>query len=131
MCFVHSSPYQPTAWDYILTLDNAKKNFTYFDKQICFIGHSHITKIIIKQDINYTTHTQQEVITRESERYIINVGSVGQPRDGNENACYTLYNTSRGKIYLCRVSYKIAVTQKKMLSAGLPPYLSNRLAYGQ
>jgi diadenosine tetraphosphatase ApaH/serine/threonine PP2A family protein phosphatase len=66
---------------------------------------------------------------KENCRYIINVGSVGQPRDGNSDAAYALLNEN--SIEIKRVSYDILSTQKKMREAGLPSFLIERLARGR
>jgi diadenosine tetraphosphatase ApaH/serine/threonine PP2A family protein phosphatase len=72
-------------------------------------------------------YTSAEI--REDHRYIINTGSVGQPRDGNPNACYVILRNNL--IEIKRVPYDILLTQKKMKDAGLPDYLITRLAKGR
>jgi len=64
-------------------------------------------------------------------RYIINIGSVGQPRDRDPRACYLIYDKAEGSLYLRRVEYDFTVTQKKMADLGLPRFLSERLAVGR
>ena len=63
-------------------------------------------------------------------RYIINVGSAGQPRDGNPLASYAVYDTDARKVWLKRVPYDVATAQKKIREAGLPEILAQRLEYG-
>ena len=65
-----------------------------------------------------------------NKRYIINVGSVGQPRDGDPRSCYALYDNERQELVIRRVDYNIAAAQKKIIRAGLPPRLAERLAHG-
>ena len=64
-------------------------------------------------------------------RYIVNPGSVGQPRDGNPEAAYALWDTEAATIQFGRIGYDVGATQKQMLQAGLPAPLAERLAYGQ
>jgi len=66
-----------------------------------------------------------------SKKYFINVGAVGQPRDNNPKAAYVIYDVEAGTIELRRLDYDIATTQKKILAAGLPERLAERLAYGR
>jgi len=66
-----------------------------------------------------------------SKKYFINVGAVGQPRDNNPKAAYVIYDVDAGTIELRRLEYDIAAAQKKILEAGLPERLAERLAYGR
>ncbi len=66
-----------------------------------------------------------------SKKYFVNVGSVGQPRDNNPKAAYVVYDVDEGTIELRRLDYNIEAAQKKILDAGLPPRLAERLAYGK
>ncbi len=126
---VHSSPKDPERWHYIEDKKSAVKNFPYFQQTCCFAGHSHIP-FITEQSHNGKTvmhFTSAEI--KEGCRYIINTGSVGQPRDGNPDACYVILSSDVIKIK--RVPYDILLTQKKMKDAGLPNYLITRLAKGR
>ncbi|MDD5014132.1 MAG: metallophosphoesterase, partial [Atribacterota bacterium] len=67
----------------------------------------------------------------KNKRYIINCGSVGQPRDGNPKASYGIYDLENGIVTICRVSYPIQLTQEKIINAGLPQSLADRLNYGR
>ncbi len=129
---VHSNPYAPSSWDYILSIDEAIYNFSKFEEQICFIGHSHQPVIYIEnEDVNYSTTTDTVIEIEEEHRYIINVGSVGQPRDSIPDSSFGIFDTE-AKIYqLKRVSYNIKKTYDKMLSSGLPEFLAERLLVGR
>jgi len=125
---VHASPCEPEKWNYLLTLSDAEINFKYMHTDICFIGHSHrpfIIEMSIAGDLKTNKH---EMYKTEGSRYIINTGSVGQPRDGDPRACYAIVDESR--IELVRVGYDIESTQKKMSEAGLPQTLIERLSLG-
>ena len=125
---VHASPCEPERWHYLLTLSDAEMNFQYMHTDICFIGHSHRPFIIEMSSAGGLRSNKLEMFKKEGCRYIINAGSVGQPRDEDPRACYALADESR--IELVRVGYDIQSTQKKMSEACLPRPLIERLSYG-
>jgi len=126
---VHSSPKDPERWRYLEGKESAVKNFPYFQQTFCFIGHSHIPFIAEQSNNGKTVLHYKSAEIREDCRYIINTGSVGQPRDGNPDACYVIL--SNDLIEIKRVPYDILLAQKKMKDAGLPKYLITRLAKGR
>jgi len=125
---VHSSPKDPERWRYLESKESAVINFPYFQQTFCFVGHSHIPFIAEQSYNGKTVMYYKSAEVKEGCRYIINTGSVGQPRDGNPNACYVIFQNNL--IEIKRVPYDILLTQKKMSAAGLPNYLINRLAKG-
>ena len=131
-CFVHSTPYQPEKWNYILTLQSASFNFDHFDTPICFIGHSHVPIIITQNhDQKCYVHKWSDLEMEAGCKYIVNIGSVGQPRDGNPQASYAIYDPEKKTVQIKRVPYDIPTTQNKIIDAGLPEYLADRLQYGR
>lgn len=125
---VHSSPFEPGKWHYIMSLADAEVNFHFFETAICFIGHSH-RPFIMEQIPSGTIRIHTKKVVRDSEcRYIVNVGSVGQPRDGNAQASYAI--VTEDSIRIERVSYNFTATQAKMKRAGLPEALIERLSVG-
>ncbi len=127
--FVHGSPREPERWHYILTLSDVEINLHYFDGDICFVGHTHQPFIVEKKKTGeIIVHRKGEMVIDAQSRYIINAGSVGQPRDMDPRACYVILDNER--ISFVRVSYDIKKTQKKMKEAGLPLYLIDRLERG-
>lgn len=130
MLIVHSSPKDPEAWNYILTLGDARVNFEYFDEQVCFIGHSHQPFIIDFWEGNLSCPSQPYVSVVEGHRYLINVGSVGQPRDGNPDASYAIYDREEKRIEIKRASYDLAGAQDTIRKQGLPIQLADRLNHG-
>ena len=86
--FVHATPNRPEDWDYIFTIHDARRQFSLFNEDICFIGHSHSPVLFIesKQRPRYKIRFDTQLTLEQNERYIINVGSVGQPRDSNPRA---------------------------------------------
>lgn len=114
--FVHSSPFKPEEWNYIMSSWEADWQFDYFTEKVCFIGHSHIP-------VEYTD--------RYGKRRIVNVGSVGQPRDNDPRSCYYLYDAEKDKGRWIRVKYPYEIAMKKIIDAGLPRILAERLARGR
>jgi len=126
---VHGTPQEPDQWHYFSFEFDAKVNFRSFDEQICFLGHSHIPFIAERSPRGKTSSFYARAEVKDRYRYIVNAGSVGQPRDGNPDASYVLFKDD--VIEIKRVSYDILLTQKKMKKAGLPSYLINRLSEGR
>jgi predicted phosphodiesterase len=126
---VHGSPKEPHKWHYLRSEYDAQDNFPYFREKMCFVGHSHAPFIIEYTAKGRTAFHYNHTTIKEKSRYIINAGSIGQPRDGNPDAAYALLRDDT--IEINRVSYDILVTQKKMKKAGLPSYLINRLSEGR
>ncbi len=129
---VHSTPYEPEAWHYIMNMRDAQANYKELTTDICFIGHSHQPLIIeMVDEINVMPIRDLYATLENNRNYIINVGSVGQPRDSNSDACYVLYDSKAKTIEYRRIEYDVKKVQKKMEAAKLPEYLVNRLAAGK
>lgn len=129
---VHATPVSPGEWDYITSTFTAYRNFKEFEEKICFVGHSH-TPVVFSIDISegkcsYAFETEIDIA--DDRRYIINVGSVGQPRDGNPLPSFAVYDTDASKVEMVRVEYDIETAQKKIIDAGLPQGLAVRLSSG-
>ncbi len=120
--FAHASPLNPGDWSYVLTLRAARINFEAFSTTICFIGHTHVP-VIINEDLSVGEF-------HKGSRCIINVGSVGQPRDGNPDAAYGIYDSESKDFVLYRAAYDIQKTADAIMAAGLPEYLARRLFHG-
>ncbi len=130
--FVHSTPLDPTEWNYILSTYDAYESFQEFQEQICFIGHSHVPIIFLnRQRHRYDVIEKKELLIDQKNRYIINVGSVGQPRDLDSRAAYGIFDDELRSFTLYRVEYDIEKTQAKMRAAGLPEFLIIRLQIGK
>jgi diadenosine tetraphosphatase ApaH/serine/threonine PP2A family protein phosphatase len=129
----HASPREPV-WEYILDASLAYANFAYFSAAICLVGHTHVP-IIFELDeqqrrCETTVAPFPESVSLGPRRMIINPGSVGQPRDGNPDAAYAIFDSEQQSIRLHRIPYDISATQKKMQAHGLPVRLAARLSYG-
>ncbi|MBI5183829.1 MAG: metallophosphoesterase family protein [Nitrospinae bacterium] len=131
LTFAHSSPKEPDKWHYIMDISDAIENFDFFDTRICFVGHSHIPIIIEKDSTGDINIYNGEKRLNSECRYIINIGSVGQPRDRDPRSSFAVYDSETETIEIKRVSYDIAEAQEKILEKGLPFQLAYRLAYGR
>jgi diadenosine tetraphosphatase ApaH/serine/threonine PP2A family protein phosphatase len=128
---VHGSPRQPV-WEYLISVGSAEQNFAHFSTPYCFVGHSHLP-LVFKQagnDVSSVKFSENIGLALEGGRYIVNPGSVGQPRDGDPHASYALFDTESRILRLRRVQYDIAAVQKRFMDAGLPVRLASRLWKG-
>ncbi len=138
---VHSSLDQPQAWNYILNANDATGNFNRQFLPICFHGHTHQPRVFVwdgRHSIEMPQYWQELNMRGEvviplnlGVKYFINVGSVGQPRDGDSRACYGIYDSDAGTVTLRRVEYDVKAAQEAVLAVGLPEYLAERLGTGQ
>ncbi|UCF29837.1 MAG: metallophosphoesterase family protein [bacterium] len=129
---VHASPRAPELWEYIFTLWDAEVNFSHFLTEFCFVGHSHQPVMVGMDPEGVVTVIPGESLkAEEGHRYLINVGSVGQPRDGNPDACCGILDTSTFEFTLVRIPYDVRKTQRKMVKEGLPLALVDRLSEGR
>ena len=129
---VHANPQDPESWNYIFSLWDAEMNFSYFEGTFCFVGHSHQPVIVGMDETGQVSVLPGNSFHVDGQtRYLINVGSVGQPRDGNPDACFGLLDTEKGEFHFLRSPYDVKITQEKMINAGLPKPLADRLAEGR
>ena len=124
---VHATPANPAMWRYVLTEQDAREEFEAFTPKVCFIGHSHFPVIFSK---NEGLIKVQKYVLNEQDKYIVNVGSVGQPRDGNPQTCFCVYDTDNGQLEYVRLNYDAVLTRDKIIKAGLPVFLGDRLLNG-
>ncbi len=128
---VHGSPREPV-WEYVLSTQVARANFQLFDSRFCLIGHSH-SPLLFELDARGSCLLHQlpaELSLAGGTRFIINCGSVGQPRDGDPRASYAVIDTEQETLRHYRVVYDYKVTQDKILDADLPARLASRLSVG-
>ena len=127
---VHATLDGPQRWGYVFDKLAAAASFTYQNTSVCFFGHTHVPVAFIR-DTMVRGGTYSKFKVDPTKKYFVNVGSVGQPRDNNPKAAYVVYDVDEGVIELRRLEYDIAAAQKKILDAGLPPRLAERLSYGR
>ena len=127
---VHATLDVPQRWGYVFDKLAAAASFTYQNTSVCFFGHTHVPVAFIR-DSMVRGGTYSKFKVEAGRKYFVNVGSVGQPRDLNPKAAYVVYDLDEQTIELRRLDYDIAKAQKKILDAGLPPRLADRLSHGK
>jgi diadenosine tetraphosphatase ApaH/serine/threonine PP2A family protein phosphatase len=127
---VHASPFRPEAWEYVLDQGGAKRAFGAMEHQVAFIGHSH-TPVVFSDDGKAERFLPGDRLKiKEGVRYVVNVGSVGQPRDGNPDSSFVVFDDETLTVEIKRVEYDRKTAAEKILKAGLPPVLAERLLVG-
>lgn len=132
---VHGSLHLPDEFGYVMSSVEAKDSLRAQSTKICFVGHSHVPAIYMQDSedpdsLQVIFRPEVETNTADCQKVLMNVGSVGQPRDEDPRAAYAIYDTESGDASIRRVTYDIASTQQKINAAGLPSVLANRLALG-
>jgi diadenosine tetraphosphatase ApaH/serine/threonine PP2A family protein phosphatase len=120
--------------EYILDVETARASFGAGEFSLCLVGHTHIPTAFVEVGTSVVGEMllpDQPLTLRPDRRYILNAGSVGQPRDGDPRAAYLWLDTGAQRATLVRLEYPITKTQEKMATAGLPLALAERLAYGR
>lgn len=128
---VHSSPSDPKLWRYIFSADDARMEFQHFTERTCFVGHSHQPVAFVKSKNRVIVDTRPSLEIEQENRYIMNVGSVGQPRDFDPRASYAIYDTEQLTVRVKRTEYDIETARRKIIDAGLPRFLGDRLLVGR
>ena len=132
ICFVHASPLSPADWVYVTDLEDALNAFDHFSERYCFVGHTHSPVIIASRPLAIPKILDEyEYVIANTERLLVNVGSVGQPRDRDPRACWCLLDTETKCVRLIRVEYDIRKTQNRMKKQGMPSFLIDRLSVGR
>jgi len=133
--FVHASAHRPAAWDYLRAPEQIHACLEDAGTQITFIGHVHVPRVFYEMPGSDTREFEPPdgvpIPLSPYRRYVINVGSVGQPRDGNSAACYVLYDDETAEITFHRLAYDYVTTAAKIRAAGLSPFFADRLAAGR
>ncbi|MBE6356900.1 MAG: metallophosphoesterase [Lentisphaerae bacterium] len=152
---VHATLDSPDTWGYVFDAHHAVGNFSYQISQLCFCGHSHVPVAFEKvpfapggklveaiegwernlvyslADDDFSIADELEVSVKKGHKYLFNIGSIGQPRNGDCRASFAVYDSEAQTVTRYRVPYDIAATQEKVRAAGLPEKLALRLAKGR
>lgn len=132
----HGSSFDEDA--YIFSVYDAQQAFESLPHQVIFFGHTHVPTLFCLEMVHgHATISARLLSGRRTvidlepgARYLINPGSVGQPRDRDPRAAYAIYDDAAQRVHLYRVSYRVADARRRILSAGLPPVLGDRLLHG-
>jgi len=126
--YVHASPDNPMKWQYIHNDDTAKSSIAEMECSLCFVGHSHIPGIYA----DYELHKEGRKTSLSKEgKAIVNIGSVGQPRDGSPMLSFAVFDDVGWNIEIIRLEYDYKKTMSKIEKAGLPSFLAERLMSGK
>lgn len=128
-CFTHASPINPMQFSYVRTLEDVAEVLSSIGQRFCFVGHTHLP-VLVRMDENrgrLEIVNEHLVQIEDKYRYFVNVGSIGQPRDSNPDACAVIFDEEAETFEFVRIPYDISTCQSKILSEGLPSYLAERL----
>jgi diadenosine tetraphosphatase ApaH/serine/threonine PP2A family protein phosphatase len=128
----HGAPFDED--HYIFDSEDASRGLNAASRPLCLFGHTHLPVVFLRDATRFeglVPDGDVEVVLERDVNYLINVGSVGQPRDGDPRAAFGIYNTEGAALTLRRVAYPVQEAQRRIQNAGLPASLANRLAIGR
>lgn len=128
----HGSPADPLL-EYVTSTGIATRNFAFLRSPFCLVGHSHVPAVFMEESGTAAARSFSPGVglVLGKSRMVINPGSVGQPRDGDPQAAYAIYDSESGVIRLYRVPYDIEATYQRIMQTGLPLHLAIRLKEGR
>ncbi len=125
----HGTLHDPHLFDYLVTPYDAYLSFRHLTTPLAFVGHSHVPVTFFEG--NPITPTYEAEVDVSGRRAVVNVGSVGQPRDGNADASFGVYDDATGHVSVHRVPYDVRTAAARIEEAGLPSILADRLYLGR
>ena len=129
----HGAPFDED--HYIFDSNDASRALDASTRPLCLFGHTHLPAIFERSDEAFHGHSpdsdRMALPLRTGVQYLVNAGSVGQPRDGDPRAAFAILDAAGATLHLRRVPYPVAVAQRRIATAGLPASLANRLAVGR
>ena len=130
----HGAPFDED--HYIFDADDALRALATASRPVCLFGHTHLPVVFHYENEMFDGYVPDgddphPVVLQPDAQYLINVGSVGQPRDGDPRAAYGIYDDDQSTLFMYRVAYPVDGAQRRILAAGLPATLANRLAVGR
>jgi len=130
----HGAPFDED--HYIFDGDDALSALESATRPVCLFGHTHLPVVFVVADAVFdgfvpAGEADTPLDFKEAARYLVNAGAVGQPRDGDPRAAFAIYDAEKPGLLLRRVSYPVEAAQRRILGAGLPVSLANRLAIGR
>ncbi len=130
LLLVHASPYLSEQFPYIMDAEDAEVVFRSLEFKAAVHGHSHVAVSFRWQDDHAVASLNPRVEVGMPGSYLINVGSVGQPRDRDQRASYAVYDTDTEILHRHRVEYDCELASRRIREAGLPDFLARRLLVG-
>ena len=126
----HGSPVRPEEFSYIFSSLQAEEVFMAFDFSLCFVGHTHIPLVYTYMSGPKSLEPGKPFALDPSDRFIINPGSVGQPRDGDNRASFMIFDPDERTVTLHRREYDVEAEAADIIGAGLPKWFAERLSSG-
>lgn len=129
---VHGTLDKPDEFNYLSGEYAIQRTFALLRADICFVGHTHVPAVFMKRKDAIVLFREQDSFDLEKDcAYIVNVGSVGQPRDGISDAAYCLYDSEKRTLRIKRACYDVSAARDKIVASGLPRFLGDRLLLGR
>lgn len=133
--YAHASAHAPEQWEYLLRPEQIHACMEDAATPVTFIGHVHVPRVFYETSGGAVRELEPQdgvaIPLSPQARVVVNVGSVGQPRDGNNAACYVLYDEDADEVTFYRLAYDYGAAAAKIRAAGLSPFFANRLASGR
>ncbi|MFY9837549.1 MAG: metallophosphoesterase family protein [Xanthobacteraceae bacterium] len=133
--YVHSDASCPSAWHYVVSAEDAWRSIEATSARVTLCGHVHQPQLYAVEPTGriaaFSPITDAAIPLSADKQWLAVIGSVGQPRDGNPAASYTVLDTDRGELTYCRVPYDVAAAAAKIRNKGLPTWLADRLSLGK
>ena len=127
----HGSLNEPGNFNYLLNINDSRLSFELLKSQVCFIGHTHIPVVFVRNEQGAIHYEDIDKIKLEpGNKYVINAGSVGQPRDSITGAAFCVWDTEKSEVEIKRAPYDVIMARQKIVDNGLPPFLGDRLLTG-
>jgi diadenosine tetraphosphatase ApaH/serine/threonine PP2A family protein phosphatase len=131
-CLCHASPQNPLDWEYVRSRFQAWQILEQQEQLVCFIGHTHRPFVWSLLADGIVTEQRADAISLDPAcRYLINVGSVGQPRDGDPRCSYAIVDRAAQTVEFRKVEYPVSITQRRIRELNLPDRLAERLTLGK
>jgi predicted phosphodiesterase len=127
LTFAHGSPDRPEDYRYLISFEDAEPSFRHFDQDICFVGHTHVPACFCQNARTAARLAPGILSLARGERYILNPGSIGQPRDRDPRLAYGIFDADRRTFEIVRLPYDNIKAANKIRKVGLPRYLADRL----
>lgn len=125
--YVHASPNNPMGWKYISNTIDAYADLAEMDCTLCFVGHTHIPGVYADYELR---RKDKMTILSGQGKTIINVGSIGQPRDGSPQLAFAVFDDADWNVEIVRLDYEYQETMRKIKITNLPSFLADRLMVG-
>lgn len=126
----HANPAEPEDWQSLFLFEHIDGCLQGLSSRVAFVGHTHYPSIFCRMGSTSVALTSSEVVIGRH-RYLVNVGSVGQPRDGDPRASFAMWDTDSQRVELRRTDYAVQRTQQKIHALNWPVYVAERLARGE